>query len=86
VSFEEAREEAAVQAVGSTDEMLALDDSIRELESRSPRQAKIFECRFFGGLNVAEIAALLGISESAVERDWRGAKAWIGSRIRPAKS
>jgi RNA polymerase sigma factor (TIGR02999 family) len=86
VTFDEARVEVAAQAVGSTDEMLALDGSMRELESKSPRQAKIFECRFFGGLSVAEIAALLGVSESAVERDWRGAKAWIGFKIRPPKS
>jgi DNA-directed RNA polymerase specialized sigma24 family protein len=41
------------------------------------------ELRFFGGLNVAETAASLGVSESAVERDWRAAKAWLASRIRP---
>jgi RNA polymerase sigma factor (TIGR02999 family) len=82
VTFDEARE----SAVAADQDMLALDASIRELEARSPRQGKIFECRFFGGLSVAETSAILGLSESSVERDWRTAKAWLGSRIHPAKT
>ena len=81
VAFEDASHEVA-----TTDkDLLALDASIHELALRSPRQAHMVECRFFGGLSVTETAALLGVSESAVERDWRAAKAWLASRIRQSQ-
>lgn len=64
-------------------ELLALDSALKDLADLNPRQAQMVESRFFGGLNVAETAASLGVSESVVERDWRAAKAWLASRIRP---
>jgi DNA-directed RNA polymerase specialized sigma24 family protein len=64
-------------------ELLALDAALDELAQFSPRQAQVVENRFFGGFSVAETAALLDMSDSAVERDWRAAKAWLSSRIRP---
>jgi RNA polymerase sigma factor (TIGR02999 family) len=76
--------EDAAEEIPATDKgLLALDASIQELALRSPRQAHMVECRFFGGLSVSETAAVLGVSESAIERDWRAAKAWLASRIRP---
>jgi DNA-directed RNA polymerase specialized sigma24 family protein len=39
------------------------------------------ELRFFGGLNVAEIVVVLGVSESTVDRDWRVARAWLEAEI-----
>lgn len=65
------------------EELLALDMALRELASLSPRQSQVVESRFFGGMDVAETAALLGVSESAVERDWRSARAWLSGRISP---
>jgi RNA polymerase sigma factor (TIGR02999 family) len=65
------------------EELLALDMSLDELASFNPRQAQVVESRFFGGMDVAETAALLGVSESAVERDWRAARAWLAGRICP---
>ncbi len=62
-------------------QLLELDSLLGELASLNPRQAQIVENRFFGGLNVAETAAVLGVSQSSVERDWRAARAWLGSRI-----
>ena len=67
------------------EELLALDAALEELARVSPRQAEMVESRFFGGLNVAETAALLGVSESAMERDWRAAKAWLAGKIRRTK-
>jgi DNA-directed RNA polymerase specialized sigma24 family protein len=69
--------------VSCHDELLALDAALDELARASPRQARMVESRFFGGLDVAETAELLGVSESAMERDWRAAKAWLAGRIRP---
>ncbi|SPE25763.1 RNA polymerase sigma factor [Candidatus Sulfopaludibacter sp. SbA3] len=65
------------------EELLALDIALEELAGMNPRQVRIVESRFFGGLNVAETSAALGVSESVIERDWRVAKAWLASRIRP---
>lgn len=39
------------------------------------------ESRFFGGLDVPEIAEMLGVSEATVLRDWRAARAWLASRL-----
>ena len=64
-------------------ELLSLDAALEELARLSPRQAEMVENRFFGGMSVAETAALMGVSESAMERDWRAAKAWLAGRIRP---
>ena len=64
-------------------EVLALHEALDELAAMNPRQSEIVESRYFGGLSVAEVAEMLGMSESAVERDWRVARAWLASRIRP---
>ena len=64
-------------------ELLDLDAALKELKEMSTRQAQIVENRFFGGMSVTETAHELNISESAVERDWRVAKAWLATRIRP---
>ncbi len=65
----------------SPDEILALDSALEELAQMHPRQSRVVECRFFGGLEVAETAVALGISESTVERDWRAARAWLATRL-----
>jgi RNA polymerase sigma factor (TIGR02999 family) len=74
---------AAQQMISCQDELLDLDIALDELERVSPRQARMIEIRFFTGLDISETAALLGVSESAMERDWRAAKAWLAGRIRP---
>ena len=74
--------EAVGQAVDCGKEVLALDAALDELSQMNPRQAMMVESRFFGGLDVAETAQLLEISEATVLRDWRVAKAWLAHRIR----
>jgi RNA polymerase sigma factor (TIGR02999 family) len=69
------------QASGD-DELMALDAALDELERIEPRQAMVIESRFFGGLEVAETAALLEISEATVLRDWRAARAWLARELR----
>jgi RNA polymerase sigma factor (TIGR02999 family) len=66
------------------EDLLALDSALEELARIEPRQATIVETRFFGGLEVAETAALLGVSEATVQRDWRAARAWLSQRVRLA--
>jgi len=65
-------------------ELLALDAALEELGRMNPRQAMMVESRFFGGLDVAETAALLKVSEATILRDWRAAKAWLARELRGA--
>jgi RNA polymerase sigma factor (TIGR02999 family) len=69
-------------ALGSASELLELDAALAKLAALSPRQAALVECRFFGGMDVAETAALLEVSEATLLRDWRAARAWLASALR----
>jgi DNA-directed RNA polymerase specialized sigma24 family protein len=52
----------------------------------NPRHAAMVEGRFFGGLEVNEIAMLLGVSEATILRDWRAARAWLAKQLESGKS
>jgi RNA polymerase sigma factor (TIGR02999 family) len=58
-------------------DLLALDDALKTLEEIDPRQSRIVELRFFGGLEIDETAEVLGISPATVGREWRMARAWL---------
>lgn len=58
-------------------EMVALDDALTALNALHPRQSKVVEMRYFGGLSVEETAEVLEVSTDTVARDWRAAKAWL---------
>jgi RNA polymerase sigma factor (TIGR02999 family) len=70
-------DEATIAAEPWTRDVLGLDAALEALADVEPRQARVVECRFFGGLEVAETAEALGISEATVLRDWRAARAWL---------
>jgi RNA polymerase sigma factor (TIGR02999 family) len=57
--------------------ILALDEALIAFSQVAPRQAKVVELRYFGGLNEEEIVAALKISPRTVRRDWDLAKAWL---------
>ena len=80
VAFDELSDGTAACACGK--ELLALDAALEELARMNPRQAMMVESRFFGGLDVAETAALLDVSEATILRDWRAAKAWLAHELR----
>ena len=63
-------------------ELLALNTALDELARLNPRQALLVEARFFGGLDTAETAALLEVSEATLLRDWRTARAWLSCELR----
>jgi len=65
-----------------SDELMALDESLKRLAERDPRQSRIVEMRFFAGLELKEIAGLLDISEKTVKRDWQVAKIWLYADLR----
>ncbi len=66
-------------------QLLDLDAALNELALMSPRQAQVVENIFFGGMTITEAADILKASTSLVQRDWKAAKAWLATRIRPAK-
>lgn len=72
----------AMSSVATADDVLGLDAALEALAQIEPRQALMVESRYFGGLDVAETAALLGVSEATVLRDWRAAKAWLARELR----
>jgi RNA polymerase sigma factor (TIGR02999 family) len=74
--------EFVAHAITSDRELLSLNSALDQLEQLNSRQARVVECRFFGGLNVTEAAGILGVSESVIERDWRAARAWLANTIR----
>jgi len=64
--------------------LLELDAAVTRLESLSPRQARVVECRFFAGLSVEETARALEVSEPTVKRDWSAARAWLARELSAA--
>jgi len=67
-------------------DLLALDEALTRLTRVDARKARVIELRFFGGLSVAETAAVLSISEPTVVLDTRLARAWLYTRIQGAAS
>ncbi len=71
-------ETALTVAASDTDfDLLELDQALTRLAAKEEHLAKVVELRFFSGLDVAETAEVLGVSESTVKRDWQMAKAWL---------
>lgn len=58
-------------------DLVALDDALKELAQLHPRQSRIVELRFFGGLSIEETSQVVGASTATVERDWTVARAWL---------
>ena len=59
------------------DTLVVLDEALERLSAINERQAKVVECRFFGGLTEAETAEVLGITSRTVTRDWYKARGWL---------
>jgi RNA polymerase sigma factor (TIGR02999 family) len=57
--------------------LVALDDALHGLADVDKRKSDVVELRFFGGLSIKEAAAVLGVSDETVKRDWRLAKLWL---------
>lgn len=70
-------DEARYVPAESDDQLLALDEALRRLESVDQRSSRIVELRYFSGLRIEEVAEALDISVATVKRDWGFAKAWL---------
>jgi RNA polymerase sigma factor (TIGR02999 family) len=64
------------------EDVLAVDEALRHLAKLNERHAELVELRFFGGLSVPEVASVLGVSISTVEKDWRFCSAWLKNALR----
>ena len=70
-------DEALVAAEGPSLDLIALDDALDGLARLAPRQARVVELRYFGGLSVEETATVLDSSAATVKRDWTFARAFL---------
>src|SRR5262249_15445573 len=70
-------DEAAMVSVQRSEQLLALVDALNRLATLDPRQSRVVELRYFGGLTVDETAEVLGVSAITVAREWAKAKGWL---------
>jgi RNA polymerase sigma factor (TIGR02999 family) len=64
-------------AAAGAEALIALENGLRRLEQHDPRQSRIVECRFFGGMTIQDTAEALGVSPATVKRGWAMAQAWL---------
>ncbi len=75
-------EKAPELAVESDSEVLAVNQALKQLSEIHPRQAKLVELRYFGGLTNPEAAEVLDVSLATVERDWKVARIWLRRKLK----
>lgn len=78
-------DEALGVADDRDDEVIRIDDALKELRALDTRLADVVECRFFAGYSEEETGRILGISDRTVRRDWIQAKAWLYRAISEAE-
>jgi RNA polymerase sigma-70 factor, ECF subfamily len=67
-------------------DVLELDEALGRLDAMDPRQARLVELRFFGGMTSDEAAHVMGISTATAEREWRAARAWLSGELRSGEA
>lgn len=67
----------AEQAESRPVDLIALDDALKSLATFDPQQARIVELRYFGGLTIEEVAAVINLSPATVKREWHMARTWL---------
>jgi RNA polymerase sigma factor (TIGR02999 family) len=77
-------DEALAAPARNGQDLLAVDEALDRLSAHDARKGRVVELHFFGGLDYAEIARLLGVSLSTVRLDMRFAKAWLRKEIAAA--
>jgi RNA polymerase sigma factor (TIGR02999 family) len=73
----EASDAANLAAGDRADILVAMDEALDRLAALDARQARVVECRFFGGLTESETAEALGVTARTVARDWVKARGWL---------
>jgi RNA polymerase sigma factor (TIGR02999 family) len=72
-----ALDDSLVVESGRDVDLLALEAALSKLAKLDPRQARMIELRFFGGLDVAEVAKVMEMSKRSAEREWTMVRAWL---------
>jgi RNA polymerase sigma factor (TIGR02999 family) len=65
-----------------SEDVLAVHEAVKRLESEDPRKGQIVNLRYFARMTLAETAKILGISTATVEREWRYIRAWLELQLR----
>ncbi len=65
----------------SSEKIVALDDALKQLAVLDARKSRVVEMKFFGGLNVEEIAEVMKITPKTVTRDWQFARMWLSREL-----
>lgn len=73
--------QVALDERGRLEDLLQIEHGLEALEALDPRLVTVVECRFFAGMEFAEIAQQLGLAERTVYRDWRRARAFLHARL-----
>ncbi len=73
--------EGSRYAVGDAEQWLRVDHAMRRLGERDPRLEQVAELRYFAGLEIEEVAEVLGISEATVKRDTRLVRAFLTAEL-----
>jgi RNA polymerase sigma factor (TIGR02999 family) len=74
-------DDALVMVQARATELLDLDAALERLGALDGRQARVVECRFYGGMSIEETAEALGTSPATVKRDWALARAWLNREL-----
>ena len=72
---------AAPVTNASPEQLMALDDAIRQLDQEDPAAGQVFKLRYFAGLSVEQAAECLGISRATAYRHWTFARSWLQSQL-----
>ena len=75
-------DQVTVATQDSDDVILAVHEALEKLAAESPQKAEIVKLRYFGGLEHAEIAEVLGVSEPTVRRYWTFARSWLYAELK----
>jgi RNA polymerase sigma factor (TIGR02999 family) len=70
-------DESRIEIDADASTILDLDSALDRLQELDPRLGKVVSLRFFGGLSSDETAAILGVTDRTVRRDWRKARAFL---------
>ena len=76
-------EEGLALTSDNIEDVLMVDELLERLKTDRPRQARVVELRYFGGLSFDQIAPLLEVSSRSVKRDWALARIWLFQQMRP---
>jgi RNA polymerase sigma-70 factor, ECF subfamily len=74
-------EQLQIAVAPRSEDVLSLDEALRDLERIDPRAAKVVELRYFGGYTDKEVVEALGISIATVRRDWEFARSWLFNQM-----